>query len=429
MTISEVSAPFVRPSPDNQAAWVIVLSSVLMIFSLICIVAKVVYRFRFVRLPVYDILLIVSMLFALVQTVCIIAACKNGLGRRRKEVSREDFERYGKFLYASQLLHTASLAFSKSSVVHFITVLSPQLGVQRICHGTYAIITLWATTGIIALAAQCKPRPWDYEGGSCINQKALYTELGIVNILIDVLLVGLPVYMLWDVHTDRKTKVGIITHFAIRIFIPVFTILYIISLNPLFDADPSARTWRMKTPTIWNQVIMNLSILTATLPSLKHVLDQLRAGVAKSTVSHFELSGRGSTSRDRSKRRSTTLQDSSKKSKGKDSILSTVTTTMTKASATFKRMSGTEILSSESGSDTDRRFRSQSIFSQDKLKLRPDIAESRAEVERSESIQGLTEDVIYQKVEFDVRHHDIEAATTKSMDVQGNRNGDEIRTP
>lgn len=64
----------------------------------------------------------------------------------------------------------------------------------------------------------------------------------------------------------------------------IATILNLATLTQYFDSYLPDQTWYAVSPTIWSQVMLNLSIITACLPSLKRVLTDLQSGLAASSI-------------------------------------------------------------------------------------------------------------------------------------------------
>src|SRR5947209_20540729 len=60
--------------------------------------------------------------------------------------------------------------------------------------------------------------------------------------------------------------------------VPVATILSLTTSKPYFYSSPPDRPWYGVTPTIWSQIMLNLSLVTACVPSLKRFLADLQSG-------------------------------------------------------------------------------------------------------------------------------------------------------
>jgi hypothetical protein len=179
-------------------------------------------------------------------------------------------------------------------------------------------------------------------------------------------------------------------------------ILNIAALSPVYSsrADP---TWYDVLPTIYSQIMLNLSILTACLPSLKRIIDTLRSGTAAVTIDGpYELSiSGGHTALPGFK-----LKGGSKPSKGRSSRLSGGVSN-----------GGGEISTSKFGGYGNGNTNNgrSSIGLMNSIMSR---GEGKNVVERSDSIEGLTDNVIAQtldhKVEFD--EHSQRDATLHSGD-------------
>ncbi|OAG37286.1 hypothetical protein AYO21_08471 [Fonsecaea monophora] len=277
------SPAFFQISPDNHAPWVVVTATVFLIYSIMAVVSKVVSKLHLTFMKIYDWLIVASTITALVQTTCVIAACKHGLGQHHDAVSYDQFASFSRYTYAAQMLFVITCCFAKASVVSFVMAIAPQRRIQRSCYALLAIISGWTVSGVFAIAFQCKlPQPWIFEDGKCIDQEALSLFLGIVNILTDLALVAIPSAMMWWVQTNTTRKWQVVTLFASRIIVPIFIIVQLVEYRKLYESDD--RSWNMVGPAIWSQLVMNLSILTACIPSLKTVLDMFKSGTSFFTV-------------------------------------------------------------------------------------------------------------------------------------------------
>lgn len=58
--------------------------------------------------------------------------------------------------------------------------------------------------------------------------------------------------------------------------VPGIVIAQLITLNPFFDALDGDQTWKNTVPTLLNQVMINVSIITACIPSLRRVVTDLQ---------------------------------------------------------------------------------------------------------------------------------------------------------
>lgn len=148
-----------------------------------------------------------------------------------------------------------------------------------------AIIGIWTITGFFAMAFQCDlPSPWRVSDHGCASIRGIYLYNGLMNILTDLVICILPMAMMWNVQTNTAKKVQVCALFGARVLVPALTIPALSTSDDYFnnlDTDP---TWYGVVPTILTQISLNLSVLTACIPGLKSVLDNLLSGTANARV-------------------------------------------------------------------------------------------------------------------------------------------------
>ncbi|EEH05173.1 conserved hypothetical protein [Histoplasma capsulatum G186AR] len=282
-----LSPPFLKVTPTDHGAWVILSSCILLILTVIVVLVTLISRARVLRK-----LVLCDLYFCLLRPYRINFACSNGLGRHPNALSEKLFQSFAKFFYASQILAIASLACSKVALALLIIYIKPLSAVLYACRCLIAAIAAWGVTGIIALAAQCDPpRPWDFSDGRCVNQQALYTALDTLSIITDIALIILPFFLVFQVQLPTRKRLTIVSFFCMRIFVPLFTIFSLASQNQYFSSRPLDKTWHAVRPTIWAQATLCISIITTCIPSLKRVMADLQTGLMAGRVTEFlELS-------------------------------------------------------------------------------------------------------------------------------------------
>jgi hypothetical protein len=72
--------------------------------------------------------------------------------------------------------------------------------------------------GIFSLAFQCGlPTPWVLGPNTCVDQYALRLSLGVVNIVTDIVIVGLAYWMMHKVQVTAGRRWSVVALFALRI--------------------------------------------------------------------------------------------------------------------------------------------------------------------------------------------------------------------
>ncbi|KAE8327712.1 hypothetical protein BDV39DRAFT_78023 [Aspergillus sergii] len=293
---TEVLRPLLHVTPENHGAWVITVSTILLIVAALATIVTLVSRVRILRSLTWShTFLIAATLLFVSQTTCVNLASSSGIGKHRDILSDVAFQSYNKFLYASQILSVLVLACSKVAVALLLISIKPFNTVLLACKILLWLIGAWTFAFTIALAIQyAQPQVWDPNSGRCIDQEALYTGLAVSPMLLDIGLVVLPMILMRKVQMSKWKCFQICALFGLRILVPVLTIPYIISLHPVFHSAPMDQPWHMLMPTLWLQMVQSASIICTCVPSLKPAFAELQTGMMAGTVSEFfELSVSG----------------------------------------------------------------------------------------------------------------------------------------
>jgi hypothetical protein len=79
----------------------------------------------------------------------------------------------------------------------------------------------YCLTTILESTLLCRPFEfnWDktIEGGYCANERIAWLTAGILNLLLDVVIVVLPLPLLWKLHLPLLKKLGVIFMLSVGI--------------------------------------------------------------------------------------------------------------------------------------------------------------------------------------------------------------------
>lgn len=174
------------------------------------------------------------------------------------------------------------------------------------------VIVAWAISGFFATIFQCPlPEPWLATSlEQCPNRGPIFVYNGVMNILTDLALCLLPVAMMWHVQTTLKRKAVVSALFGTRIMfvpsypasipeaylmfsVPILTIPSLANAHYLYQ-ETSDVTWDVVSSTIWLQIALGLSVLTACIPSLKGIIDSLLGATSVAAIgAPYELRSSG----------------------------------------------------------------------------------------------------------------------------------------
>lgn len=161
----------------------------------------------------------------------------------------------------------------------------------------------WALAAIFTVGLQCAPTRYALGPTStdiCIDQHSAQVAIRSIDIATDVLLSLLPAIMMMYVQTSLKRKLTVSALFGARILsvrpvalhctftyllrTPIFTVVSICPVPPFFAHSTADRPFFAIDLAIWTAMAVNVSLLTACLPSVKRVLEGLAAGFSNANI-------------------------------------------------------------------------------------------------------------------------------------------------
>ena len=110
---------------------------------------------------------------------------------------------------AFSMLWNATVCFSKLSVLLMYSALIPTPTMMRMSIAFGAFIVVWCSANIMAAFLICRPlaRNWDFTvPGTCGSQPDFYFTMGIVNLITDAVLIGMPMPYLYKLVMPMRKK-------------------------------------------------------------------------------------------------------------------------------------------------------------------------------------------------------------------------------
>lgn len=120
--------------------------------------------------------------------------------------------------FSSEMLYLAILTLIKISVCFYLTGLTPIRTQKMIVLITGSFILLWGVSSMFVLGFACQlPQTWNIVQGKCINLKAFWTYIDVMNIVTDLPLIILPAFIISKLQADAGRKAIVIACFACRV--------------------------------------------------------------------------------------------------------------------------------------------------------------------------------------------------------------------
>ncbi|KAI9756786.1 MAG: hypothetical protein M4579_003703 [Chaenotheca gracillima] len=304
----------------NIASWIC------MVVMILAVLTRLSSKYMVTRRVGWDDAMIVSaMVCAIGEVIAISVQVTNGLGEMKSTLSPSKLDAFQRAGYASELLYVFALAFAKVSSLTFLAQLTPDKNHLAVTRAIQASVAVWAVAAVFGVAFQCNmPQPWAIITGKCFNQIAFWDAIGVLDILIDVAIVALPVYIVWSLQMARSGKAIVIGAFASRIIVIPATALRLYFIpRAVGSSDPTLNAWLY---IVCTQVAVSMSIFTSCIPYLKPFMESLETGML---VSDLRRNG-ATTSFGYPKMSSYAMEDVTK---GKKSMTSGLASRLSKAPA------------------------------------------------------------------------------------------------
>ncbi|KAF7854782.1 hypothetical protein EAF04_010350 [Stromatinia cepivora] len=116
-----------------------------------------------------------------------------------------------------------------------------------------------------------------FDGNKCLDQYAFWIVILTFEMLLNVVLTIIPLYILWNLRVRRAQKFAILCCFGTRMLIVGALIGETVLLHKVeHSRDLILNAW---TSTIASQVVLSLSFIIPCLPYLKPFLESLDSGI------------------------------------------------------------------------------------------------------------------------------------------------------
>ncbi|KUJ11289.1 uncharacterized protein LY89DRAFT_739485 [Mollisia scopiformis] len=235
-----------------------------------------------------DALVIVTMLLGCSMTVTITLAVANGLGTPQSSLTDYQTIRLQKYGYASQLLYIPALCLTKMTTLVYLHVLSPECRFQTMNMTLEAFTILWSLAAEFAIAFQCQlPSPWAAISGKCFNTDTFWRINGGFDIVTDVMIVFLPLYLVWSLGMPWRRKGVVVMAFGSRLLVIPFTAWRIYSFSAINRHDQTRSLYYVYLTTT---IQLNFAIFMACVTFLRPFLESTASGGLTTVVNSTKTS-------------------------------------------------------------------------------------------------------------------------------------------
>ncbi|RDW67417.1 CFEM domain-containing protein [Aspergillus mulundensis] len=230
-----------------------------------------------------DAVSLLSMGTVIAVTVVGLLNAHYGLGKDLWFIPFNDITTILHLYYTIEALYVASIALSKMSMLLLYLRLFPDKRLRLILKLILAFTTAWGIAILFANIFACQPisyfwNMWDGEHkGKCLDAQQLLWAHAIINIVLDVVIVGLPMPALFKLNMSWKRKAWLVFMFSAGIVVTVISILRFIHSLTFDFLDNFTKT--VVPVSIYSLLEVYLSIIVASLPGVRALLAYIHTAV------------------------------------------------------------------------------------------------------------------------------------------------------
>ncbi|KAE8318235.1 hypothetical protein BDV41DRAFT_523739 [Aspergillus transmontanensis] len=272
-------------SSVNHVAIIVIVAVVGLVWSLLMIVIRIFLRVRLIPpLGFDDAVAVFGTVVGVVQTSVTLHAVHNGIGKQ------EDLLDAGlKSIYVSWLLYLIAVCSSTISLALLIARLTAAKVELRASYVLTGIGVFWGVVSVIVAATQCRlPQPWNIGAThQCDSMAIKFVRWAVVetgNMLIELLIPGLIIKVLWNLQARLKTKLSVLLAFSVQLLVAIPTIFRLILLHEMTTEDiRNDRIFAITNTVVLTEITMHFSLMGATFPCLRKFLQAFDTNLGATT--------------------------------------------------------------------------------------------------------------------------------------------------
>lgn len=198
---------------------------------------------------------------------------RNGLGRNIWVLTPVQITTFLKVYWTFEMLYTVTLGTIKISICFLYLRLFPGEKFRRLVWATLIFNLFVLVAFSFSSVFQCRPLSYFWSGwdgeqkGTCDNINAAAWAHAVINIVLDVWMLGLPASQVWRLNVPMRKKIEILAMFGFGIFL---TIVSIVRLKSLYTFKRTRNpTNDLLSASIWSSLEITVGLIVACMPAAR----------------------------------------------------------------------------------------------------------------------------------------------------------------
>ncbi|PTB63167.1 hypothetical protein BBK36DRAFT_7775 [Trichoderma citrinoviride] len=214
-----------------------------------------------------DALIVASLTLSVCMTVAYNGEAGNGFGLHSGEINQDHKVLAFKWFFAAQILYKVATCLTKTSLGMLYLRIFPGRKFRIAVISVMAITVAYTLAAVLLTVFACKPieKSWRKTlPGVCVNSISIWYSTSVLNIVTDMLIIGLPVNEIRRLQLPLARKLLFCALFSLGVFVIACTVIRMITVSPQTTA--SDQTYYQAVSNSWTFVETNVGIMCACLP-------------------------------------------------------------------------------------------------------------------------------------------------------------------
>ncbi|KAI0120996.1 50S ribosomal protein L36e [Xylariales sp. AK1849] len=197
----------------------------------------------------------------------------DGSGKDIWAIPFDKIKRIIMFTWVTEFMYMASLGFTKIAILLFYLRIFPVDELRRICWITIGICSAYIPVFVLTTVFHCTPVSYTWTSwtgetiGTCANFNTFAWAHAIINIVLDIWIIGLPLPQIQKLQVRTRRKIHLVIMFSVGLFI---TIVSIVRLSSLVQFASTMNATYDNVPTsYWSVLEAFVSIICCCLPAVR----------------------------------------------------------------------------------------------------------------------------------------------------------------
>ncbi|KAK2596695.1 hypothetical protein QQS21_006210 [Conoideocrella luteorostrata] len=205
---------------------------------------------------------------------------------------------FARYFFIQQILYIFLMTSIKLSLLCFYLTIFPGKKTRLVLWLTVAMNIMFGIIFTTISVFQCTPVRFYWmqyvqeSDGQCININLTGWLNGAVSVVIDLWMIGIPLFQIKKLELHWKKKVGAAVMFLTGAFVTVVSILRLQSL--LYFYSSLNPTWDLWHTAWWSTIEINIGLICACLPTIRLLLVRMWPRVFGSTINSTMARSRAS---------------------------------------------------------------------------------------------------------------------------------------